>query len=189
MGRAALLVQIEALRDTAARQKLEGAIAWIADFLEGGGKLVVFAHHRDIARAIAEHFGDAAVMLTGETTGDARQTVVDRFQTDPTCRLFVGNMQAAGVGITLTAASDVAFVELPWRPGDLSQAEDRCHRIGQSESVTAWYLLAADTIEEKIAGMLDSKRAVVDETTDGKVGLAEGESIVDALMDALEGGA
>lgn len=186
MGRAKTLVMIEALRDTAARQKLPGALRWLDEFTAGGQKIVVFAHHRDIARGIRDHFGERAVMLTGETSPEDRQRVVDRFQTDPTCQVFVGNMQAAGVGITLTAASDVAFVELPWRPGDLMQAEDRCHRIGQTDSVTAWYLLAAGTIEEKIAAMLDTKRQVVDEATDGKVGLAEGESIVEGLMEALE---
>lgn len=189
LGRAEALVKIEALKQTAAEGKLEPVTEWIREFLDAGRKLVVFAHHRKIVDGIADAIREAGfgvVTLTGSTTGDARQSVVDRFQTDPEVRLMVANMQAGGVGITLTAASDVAFVELPWRPGDLTQAEDRCHRIGQSDTVTAWYLLAADTIEEKIGGMLDSKRAVVDKATDGTDGIAPDDTITGALMDALE---
>ena len=185
MARAKTLVMIEALRQTVAEEKVDAACAWIDDFLESDRKLVAFAHHTSVIRALVERYGERAVAVFGETQAEDRQRAVDRFQTDPDVRLFIGNIQAAGVGITLTAASDVAFLELPWRPGDLSQAEDRCHRIGQHDSVTCWYLLAADTIEQKIAGMLDSKRTVVDATTDGKVGIDPAESIQNALLDAL----
>lgn len=184
MGRAVELVKIEALKQVAAEEKLAEVNRWIADFLESGRKLVVFGTHKHIIAGILEAF-PGSVSITGDTPAPKRQAIVDAFQDDPNVRLFVGNTQAAGVGITLTSASDVAFVELPWRPGDLTQAEDRCHRIGQTDSVTAWYLLAAGTIEERIAKMLDTKRAVVDEATDGTAGLDPDDSLVEALIAAL----
>ena len=189
LGRAEALVKIEALKQTAAEGKLDPVVEWVREFLDAGRKLVLFAHHRKIVDGIATAIREAGfgvVTITGDTAGEARQGNVDAFQNDPNVRLLVGNIQAAGVGITLTAASDVAFVELPWRPGDLTQAEDRCHRIGQSDVVTAWYLLAADTIEEKIAGMLDQKRLVVDKATDGVDGLPADGSIQSALLEAIE---
>ena len=189
MGRAKTLVKIEALKQAAAESKLPAVCDWTTSFLDSGRKLVLFAHHKSVVNGIADcirEAGYSVVTITGDTQPEDRQANVDRFQTDPDVRLLVANIQAGGVGITLTAASDVAFAELPWRPGDLTQAEDRCHRIGQTETVTAWYLLAANTIEEKIAGMLDNKRAVVDEATDGTPGISPDDSIVNALMDALE---
>lgn len=168
------LTRIEALKQVAAEEKLPDVVAWISDFLDSGEKLVVFATHHRILDALYEAFASQAVLVTGETPMSQRQQSVDDFQNDPDVRLFVGNIQAAGVGITLTAASNVAFVELPWRPGDLDQAEDRTHRIGQTDSVSAWYLLAADTIDEKIAGMLDEKRSVVDAATDGRMHTGDG---------------
>jgi SNF2 family DNA or RNA helicase len=189
MEQAEALTKIEALKQVAAEEKLPEVLAWISNFLDSGEKLVVFAHHKHIVQRLISHLhaqGTYAVYIVGDTPMDARQAAVDSFQNDDNCRVLVGNIQAAGVGITLTAASNVAFVELPWRPGDLDQAEDRCHRIGQTDSVTAWYLLAADTIDEMIARMLDDKRTVVDAATDGKLSSSDG--LVAALMRELAKG-
>jgi SNF2 family DNA or RNA helicase len=91
----------------------------------------------------------------------------------------------AGQGITLTRASNVAFLELEWTPAMHDQAEDRCHRIGQRDAVTAWYLLAAETIDETMARLIQSKRAVVAAVTDGRVLHADGlvEAVVRELRD------
>jgi superfamily II DNA or RNA helicase len=123
------LVRINALKRLAARGKLAAAKQWIADFLESGEKLIVFVHHIDIAKALAGEF--KAPIIIGETAMETRQAAVDRFQNDPTCNVIVLNLAAGGVGLTLTAASNVAFVELGWTPGGLDQCEDRCVLEGQ----------------------------------------------------------
>lgn len=183
------MVKITALKGTCARLKLPAVIEWIETFLESGEKLVLFAHHLDVIDKITRHFVDKGVgvaTVTGDSPAAFRQIAVDNFQTNPEVVLFVGQIQAAGVGITLTAASNVAFVELPWRPGDLDQAEDRVYaRLNDLHGVTAWYLLADRTIEERIATMLDAKRSVVELTSDGT---DEAASLAGELMAAITKG-
>lgn len=162
------LTQIEGLKQLAIHGKIIEAIEWIKDFLEVSDKLVVFAVHRFTIDHLMQAFGKIAVKIDGTTSQSERQRAVDEFQVNPKIKLFIGNIKAAGVGITLTASSNVAFLELPWTPGDLVQAEDRCHRIGQKDNVTIYYLLAKDTIEEKIAAIIDKKREVIDSVLDGK---------------------
>ena len=180
--RAEQLVRIETLKSTAARGKLEEVSRWIEDFLESGEKLVVFGWHKEIVDSIAERF--CAPKITGDTSMEARQEAVDRFQEDLETRLLVANIRAGGVGLTLTAASNVAFLELGWTPGEHDQAEDRCHRIGQTDSVTAWYLLAEGTIDEEIHALIEAKRSVVDAATEGD-GAAAGTSVVADLTERI----
>lgn len=180
--RAQALVRITQLALIAARGKLDGAREWIASFLETGEKLVVFTRHREIGDALLEAFPGAAC-ATGRLDADARAAEVQRFQTEEACRLIVCSLDAAGVGLTMTAASNVAFVELGWTPAAHDQAEDRVHRIGQEEAVTAWYLLAADTIDERIAAAIERKRELVRAATDGEAGGRE--AVLDELLSWL----
>jgi SWI/SNF-related matrix-associated actin-dependent regulator of chromatin subfamily A-like protein 1 len=181
--RARQLVKIEALKTTAARGKLEAVARWVEDFLESGEKLVLFGWHRGIVDALAERFG--APKITGDTPAEDRQGVVDRFQGDPDTRLLVCNVRAGGTGLTLTAASNVAFCELGWTPAEHDQAEDRCHRIGQRGSVNAWYLLAENTIDTEIYTLIDKKRVVVDAATEGAPEAA-GTDVLSDLEKLLE---
>jgi SNF2 family DNA or RNA helicase len=167
--RAEHLTKIEALKQLAVQGKMKQAIQWIRDFLDtNGNKLVVFAVHKTTVDALMEEFKDMAVKIDGSCSAAKRDSAVKEFQNNPEIKLFVGNIQAAGTGLTLTAASAVAFLELPWTPGELSQAADRCHRIGQKNTVNVYYLLAAGSIEEKIAEILDEKKTVLDAVVDGE---------------------
>lgn len=174
---------IEKAKQWVVVEKMKEVKEWISDYIENGKKIVVFADHRKVVEEIAEHFGKAAVMVYGGVSPEAKQKSVDRFQKDDSCRIFVGS-KAAKEGLTLTASDATCFVELWWTSGDHDQAEDRVHRIGQeAESVTAYYLLAAGTIEEDIAEMLDSKRNVVSQALDGKE--VEDISMLTKLMDKI----
>ena len=163
------LVRIEALKQLAVQGKIKQAVQWIRDFLDNNGnKLVVFGVHKTVVDALMKEFKEEAVKVDGSVSATKRDEAVAAFQEDPNVKLFVGNIQAAGTGLTLTAASAVAFLELPWTPGESAQAEDRCHRIGQKDTVNVYYLLADNTIEMEIAQLLDEKKAVLNAVLDGK---------------------
>jgi SWI/SNF-related matrix-associated actin-dependent regulator of chromatin subfamily A-like protein 1 len=130
-------------------------------------------------RALLEQFPGSAHIL-GADSSVRRQEAVDRFQAEDGPQLIVCSLKAASQGITLTRASNVAFLELDWTPARHDQAEDRLHRIGQESAVTAWYLLAPDTIDATMGTVLDRKRAVINAVTDGRVEVDE--SVVDAVL-------
>lgn len=174
------LTQIEGLKQLAVSGKLSAAIEWIRDFLDNGEKLVVMAVHTTVIDAIMQVFKGIAVQVDGRTSKKARNKAVESFQSNPKVRLFVGNLKAAGVGLTLTAASNVVILELPWTPGDVMQAEDRCHRIGQKNSVTIHYLLAVNTIEEKIAELIATKKIILAACLDGAI--IQTQSILEELL-------
>lgn len=182
--RAEQLVRLNNLRQLAAGGKLPTALAWIADFLASGEPLVVFAEHIAIQKAVIERFPES-VHILGADSSAARQGAVDAFQAEDGPQLIVCSLKAASQGITLTRASNVAFLELDWTPARHDQAEDRLHRIGQESAVTAWYLLAPDTIDETMAELLERKRSLINAVTDGQV--HDDERVVDAVVRELRG--
>jgi len=138
--------------------KIDAALELIDNKLSSGRKLVVFAVHKGILDAIQNKYYATSVRICGSTAQKDRQPAVDRFQTDPNCNLFIGNIRAAGAGITLTAASDMLFVELSWSEGDMKQAAARCHRIGQKESVQIDYMVLEDSLDANILRSVRSKQ-------------------------------
>lgn len=154
------------VRKEIALLKLPFAIEMIKQMLDETEKIVVFAHHHECIDALAEAFSGVCAVLDGRMGETARQSSVDLFQSDPRCRVFIGGIAAAGVGITLTEASTVVFVELDWVPGNLSQAEDRCHRIGQKGQVLVKHLVLQDSLDEYMANVLIEKQAVIDQALD-----------------------
>lgn len=170
------------LKRLAADAKIEAVVEWIDSFLEScDRKLVVFGHNVSVVDSLAARYG--GLRVSGQDSLEDRQKAVDAFQTDPKARVIVLNLQAGGVGLTLTAASDVCFVQQGWTPGEHDQAEDRCHRIGQKNNVQAWYLIGVNTIDEDIYDLIDAKRVVVDAVTEGDE--VEQASVVGDLMKRL----
>ncbi len=185
-SQAEVLVEFEKLKQLAVKGKMESVKEWVSDFLESGEKLVLFATHILTLDILQQAFPEISVRLDGSTSQKDRQIAVDRFQTDEKIRLFLGNTQAAGIGITLHASSNVAHVELPWTPGSWLQATDRLHRIGQKNIVNVWALVAQDTVEEDIAVLLSDKAKVLSEVLDGKE--VDQDTVLVELIKKMKGG-
>lgn len=152
------------VRHATALAKVPHVIEHLEAALEEG-PVVCFAHHKDVVEAIKAGFPGKVVALTGETPMAERQANVDAFQAGAV-DLFIGNIQTAGVGITLTRSAHVVFAELDWTPGNLSQAEDRCHRIGQVESVLVQHLVLEGSLDAEMSQKLIEKQAVIDKALD-----------------------
>jgi SWI/SNF-related matrix-associated actin-dependent regulator 1 of chromatin subfamily A len=163
------LVKLGALKRLAAEGKRKAVLEWLMDWREATGqKIVVFAVHRSITEWLHKAL-PGSVLINGDTNNRARQEAVDKFQRDgDKCPWFVGNLEAAGVGLTLTAASTTAFVEIGWVPTAHEQAEDRVLRIGQkAASVNAYYFVGRGTVEERVMRVLEAKADVVGQVLDG----------------------
>jgi SWI/SNF-related matrix-associated actin-dependent regulator 1 of chromatin subfamily A len=164
-----LFEELSAVRRETAVSKIPQVLEYLYDAVEASGKVVVFAHHHDVIDGIAAGLasrGIKAVTITGRTKD--RQTPVDVFQTDPTVKVFIGGIRAAGVGITLTAASHVIFAELDWTPGWVTQAEDRCHRIGATGCVLVQHLVLEQSIDAHVVRLLVEKQEVAEKALDLK---------------------
>jgi SWI/SNF-related matrix-associated actin-dependent regulator 1 of chromatin subfamily A len=177
------LVRISILRRLAAKAKMPAIEEWIDGRLQQSRKVVVAAHHREIVDALADKYG--GVKIQGEMDVRDVEAAKDSFQNDPDTKVIVLSIQAAKTGHTLTASQDVLFVELPWTPADVDQTYSRCHRIGQTGSVTATYMLANGTIDEEIYSLIERKRSVVDQATDGGVGDADDVSVGQLLLSLM----
>lgn len=162
--------ELAAMRQEMMEFKLPHCIKHIEDLFESGiTKLGVFAYHRATVKAIEEHFKDKnPLVITGETDTKKRQGIVEAFQTNPEHQLFIGNIKAAGVGITLTAASHCVFVEVTWVPGEILQAIDRFHRIGQKNSVLAQFLVLKNSVDEHMIRSVADKQRVLNQVLDTK---------------------
>ncbi len=173
------------LRRAVGVAKIEAAREWIDDALAQGEKPLVFAHHADVLDGLQEHLRDADVgyvRLDGSTPSQQRQDLVDKFQNSESVCVFLGSMTAAGQGITLTAASQVLIVEQSWTPAEMDQAEDRAHRLGQTDTVIATHLVAIGTIDEPVLELINAKRQTAAQVVDGANASAAAESIEKMLL-------
>lgn len=158
------LVTLNILRKVGSEFKVNAAIALAEEIGEQEGQVVIFTEYVESAKALYAALGGE--ILLGETPVDSRQGIVDRFQSGES-KVFTGTIKAGGVGITLTAASNVILVDRPWTPGDAEQAEDRLYRIGQNGTVNAfWVQLGA--IDEAIDSLLESKQQRIELVLKGK---------------------
>jgi len=158
---------------------------FVTDLVEAGQKVVVFTGYKGVVDTMRERFGDRAVVLTGDTPLDARQVAVDRFQADPAIRVFIGNITAAGTGITLTAGDHVVFNDLDWVPANHWQAEDRIHRIGRTSTAYVTYMYTPDTLDVFVAQLLEQKAELVAQVESVA---AEQSGMIDAVVDLVLSG-
>ena len=159
---------MSAIRLETAKVKIPIVINHLENLLENEQKVVVFVHHKVMAQALYEQFKDIAVVVTGEVSPAQRFERVKQFQEDPKILLFIGNIQAAGVAITLTASSMCVFAELSWTPGDLTQAEDRLLRIGQKNAVQIQHIVYAGSIDAKMCRAVVQKQNAIDKIMSDK---------------------
>ena len=175
--RAQAFAQIGYLLRFVSKAKLRITSEWITNFLESSGdKLVVFAFNRPALDALHRYFGPKlSIKIDGSVKGTERRAAVQRFQNDPRCRLALCQGKAAGVALTLTAASDILMHDYPWSAGDFLQIEDRIHRIGQTKTCFIHCLVAVDTIEEKVIRTQRKKMKILEKILDGEGELSSEE--------------
>lgn len=178
------LVQLGALRALTTKGKIKAAKEIIENVLEAGEKILVFCCYNEPLSELAKEFPEA-VMITGKTAQEERGEIVRKFQEDPNCRVFLGGMKSAGVGITLTAATNVLFIDYSWTPADHAQAADRAHRIGQDFPVNVYQLYAKGTIDEMMTDILSEKKMLFDVIIDGKEVDDQGRLLMDELIKRL----
>lgn len=180
--KAEVLVKTGYMLRLAAALKRPAVEDWIDTWLKvNPGKLLVFGRHTQILEDIQTRFKRLSVLVTGKVSMKVRKEYQAQFQQSGKCRLFVGNMDAAGSGWNGTAGSAVAFCEYDWRPGVHKQCADRIHRIGQTGDCDIYYLTARNTIEEKMAALLQAKQEVLDQVLDGG-DVPDTLSVFDQLM-------
>jgi hypothetical protein len=170
------------------------AADYAAQLARSAGKVVFFAKHIDVMDAAQESFAKAGIRyssIRGDQTSRVRQQEIDAFVNDPEVAIAVCSLTAAGVGINLQVASNIVLAELSWTAAEQTQAIDRSHRIGQTEPVTAWRIIAAQTIDARIAELIGSKAGLAARALDGEVDEAGAsvdvqlEALVSLLTDAL----
>jgi len=166
--------RFEKLKQLAVAGKLKAVEIWIREVLAQDHKILMFCAHHKTVDHFMSLFKDIAVQLDGRTSN--KQRVVDQFQSDNNIRIAFCNTKE---GLNLTAADTVGFCELYWSAGKHDQAEDRAWRMMQERPVNVYYLIAANTIEERIASIIDRKRTLKDAVLDGR------ETEKDALLTEL----
>lgn len=155
------LVRFMTLRSLSAKGKVKQAIDFVKVFLDSGKPLILFCSYHEIVDELCNAF-PKAVRVTGRDNAASKQAAVDSFQ-NGNSRLIICSIKAAGVGLTLTAASNVAFVEFPWTYADCLQCEDRAHRIGQRDNVTCYYLIGRGTIDSALYRIILDKKSIANQ--------------------------
>ena len=163
------LVKLNLLREINAMGKIPTAKELIDNILDAGEKVLVFSSFNSPLQELFNEYEECAVMLHGGTPVEERGDIVKDFQTKKGTKIFLGGMLSAGVGITLTAASNVIFLDLPWRPADLEQAENRAHRPGaEYESLNIYQITSRDSIDGFMKNLLHRKQQIIDRVIDGE---------------------
>lgn len=185
-----IMVRMNILKQVSARGKVSSAIDIIHNTIDGGDKLIVFCFLKEVVAALKQEF-PKAVTVTGDDNDRQKQYSVDKFQEDEACKLIILNYRSGGTGLTLTAASNVLFVEWPWTYSDCCQAEDRAHRNGQKNAVTCTYLLGDGTIDEYMYNLIQTKKNIANAVTgtddDVQEKISQSDMVLNAAMDMFKG--
>ena len=161
--------ELARIRHETAVAKIPFVLEYIENLLEETDKIIVFSHHHEVSQAIQDKYGKEQVKLTGQTAGsDAKQAAEDRFQSDPTCKIFNGSIRSSGELITLTASHHVVFAEWDWLSATIEQCYKRSKRIGQTKSVVIHALVWAGSLDAKMANTMADKKQIADMVVDGK---------------------
>ncbi|MCI7615138.1 MAG: DEAD/DEAH box helicase [Bacteroidales bacterium] len=179
------LVKFMTLRSLASKGKVKQATDFIKNFLANGKPLIVFCSLKDIVKALQKQFPDA-VRVTGDDNTAEKQAAVDAFQSGD-AQLIICSIKAAGVGLTLTASSNVAFVEFPWTYADCCQCEDRAHRIGQKNNVNCYYLIGRSTIDPVLYNIIHKKRSIANQIMACDDDIPTDEMYFDELVNSFLG--
>jgi SWI/SNF-related matrix-associated actin-dependent regulator 1 of chromatin subfamily A len=174
------LVEFMTLRSLASKGKVKQATDFIRNFLANGKPLIVFCSLKEIVKELQKQFPDA-VRVTGDDSMQEKQASVDAFQSGQ-AQLIICSIKAAGVGLTLTASSNVAFVEFPWTYADCCQCEDRAHRIGQKDNVNCYYLIGRNTIDPVLYRIIHKKRSIANQIMASEDDIPTDEMYFDELV-------
>jgi SWI/SNF-related matrix-associated actin-dependent regulator 1 of chromatin subfamily A len=169
------------VRKVIANEKVNQTIEFAENILEQGKKVIIFTNFTDTLQSIYQHFGKQAVYLDGSCSNSVRQQAVDQFQNDEKVRVFVGNLKAAGVGLTLTSAEVVIMNDLSFVPAEHAQAEDRAYRYGQKSNVLVYYPIFDNTIEAAIYDILNAKKKVISTVMGDEINFNSADVVEDIL--------
>ena len=172
------------VRKIIANEKIKHTIEVAENIIEQGKKVIIFTNFTDTLQVIHNHFGKQSVYLDGSCSKPQRQYAVDQFQDNEKIKVFVGNLKAAGVGLTLTSAEVVIMNDLSFVPAEHSQAEDRAYRYGQKNNVLVYYPLFDNTIEGAIYDILNRKKQIIN-TVMGDDLLMNGGDIVEEILNSI----
>jgi SWI/SNF-related matrix-associated actin-dependent regulator 1 of chromatin subfamily A len=172
------------VRKIIANEKVKNTIEFAENIIEQGKKVIIFTNFTDTLQLIHNHFGKQSVYLDGSCTKPQRQYAVDQFQENEKIKVFVGNLKAAGVGLTLTSAEVVIMNDLSFVPAEHAQAEDRAYRYGQKNNVLVYYPLFDNTIEGAIYDILNRKKQIIN-TVMGDTSIESGGDTVEEILNSI----
>ena len=184
-GKTSLNSSVHSINIVTSKAKVKGVIEFAESIIDQGEKVVIFTGYTDIIHTLQDHFGDKCVMINGSVHSEERMNRVDRFMTDDTCMVFIGQTLAAGTGLTLTVASNMIFCDFPFSPADLVQAEDRCHRISQKKAVNIFYAVADESIDDHLYDLICQKAHDASKVIDNHSGDFINQNIQEMLISKL----
>lgn len=181
------LVKLGALRNLTSKGKIGAAKEIVQNIIDGNEKVLVFSCYNEPLEELEKEFGDKTVMITGKIDSKKRNDLVNEFQNNENKKIFLGGMKSAGVGINLTAASNVLFIDFSWVPADHAQAIDRAHRIGsKTDKITIYQLYSRGTIDEYMHKILNKKQILFDCLVEGSCLDLARKNYTSTIMNKIE---